>query len=339
MAMTEPLRDVFDRAFQSWRTQITCRPTMGEYPVYDDHLYRWLLEDQQRMQVYQRAIAAAAPGRRVVDLGTGADAPLAIMCARAGASHIDAIEVIPAAAAAAQRRIAELGLDGLIRVHCGSSATVSLDQPAELCVSEIIGMIGGAEGAAAALHDARRLLGADGRMLPGRCITWFAPAAAASPLHMDADCATVADHYTERIFRSIGHRFPLTRIVTFNFPEANLLAVEEPFEDLDFNAEPIERGADSVTFNVTRSGQCAGFVLWIELHVDADNIVNSWQGSSWAPVFLAMSPVSVEPGDAITVNISRFVRRPGENPSYEIIGDIYRGSRRTGGVEVLSHYA
>ncbi|AOH85630.1 hypothetical protein AWL63_18485 [Sphingomonas panacis] len=290
------------------------------------------------MQAYRRAIEAAAPGRRIVDLGTGADAPLAIMCAKAGASHVDAIEVMPDSAAAARRRIAQLGLDGQIDVHCGSSSTVTLDQPADLCVSEIIGMIAGAEGVTAALKDAKRLLGPGGRMLPSRCITWFAPAEAASPVYVDEDCTAVADHYAERIYRSIGHRFPLTRIVTFNFPEANLLAAKKPFEDLDFNTDSIEQASDSVTFTTMKAGRCEGFVLWIELHVDADNIVSSWQGSSWAPVFLAMPPVMVAPGDSIAVNLSRFVKRPGENPSYEIIGNIYRGGRRTGSVEILSHY-
>lgn len=334
-----PSRAAFGRAFDSWRTEITCRPTIGEYPVYDDHLYRWLLEDCGRIAAYRGATRRAAPGTRVVDLGTGASAPLAIMCAEAGASHVDAIEVIPASAEAARMHIAKLGLSERIKVHCGASTEIDLGEPADLCVSEVIGMIGSAEGAIGSLFNARRLLKPDGRMLPKRCITWFAPAVAVEAPFQDTDCAAVAEYYMRRIKLCVGGDFALTRTVTFNFPERNLLAARQIFEDLYFDAEEIAGDLGEATFRINKPGQFGGFVLWIELHVDDDHIISSWRGSSWAPVFLSITPIVVMPGDRIDVSVTRFICRAGENPSYGIIGDIVRAGRHVAPVEILSHYA
>ncbi|MBO9378765.1 hypothetical protein GG804_18505 [Sphingomonas histidinilytica] len=340
--MTEsspPPRAAFDSAFARWRSEITCRPTIGEYPVYDDHLYRWLLEDSGRIAAYRGAIQRAAPRRRVVDLGTGASAPLAIMCAEAGASHVDAIEVMPASAEAARVHIAKLGLSDRITVHCGPSTEIEPAEPADLCVSEVIGMIGSAEGAVGSLLNARRLLKPDGRMLPKRCITWFAPASVVEAPYRNAACTAVADHYAQRIKQSVGRDFTLSRIVTFNFPESHLLAEKHIFEDLRFDTREIAGDAGEVVFDITRSGQLGGFVLWIELHVDEEHVICSWRGSSWAPVFLAMAPVAVQPGDRLNVSLTRFIHRAGENPSYSIIGHVARAGRPVAVVEIVSLYA
>ena len=340
-ASPAPLADtaVFDRAFARWRSELTCRPTIGEYPVYDEHLYRWLLQDRERLRCYADAISRAAPGQRVVDVGSGATAPLAIMCARSGAVHVDAFEVMPAAAAAAQSLVGRLGLSDTITVHCGSSTSVPLTQPADLCVSEVIGMIGSAEGAIATLSDAKRLLRSGGRMLPHRCLTWFAPATQATSLYVDEDCLAVADHYTDRIRQVVGYPVPLTRIVTFNFPDANLLAEKQLFERLEFSADKIDAGLDHARFVIARDGMFDGFVLWIELHVDEGNVINAWRGSSWAPVFLATTPCAVVAGDVLEVDIASFVHHEGENPSYRIYGEVIRAGRHLAPISVLSYYA
>lgn len=331
--------DVFDRAFTRWRNEITCRPTIGEYPVYDEHLYRWLLEDRQRINSYADAISRAAPGQRVVEIGSGASAPLAIQCAKAGAAHVDAIEVIPESAAAARSLITRLGLDDKITVHCGSSANIRLSEPADLCVSEVVGMIGGAEGAVATLTDARRLLRPDGRMLPQRCLTWFAPAMAVANPYEDSDCRAVADYYIAKIQRAVGYPLPLTRVVTFNFPDSNKLAKKQVFEHFEFASDPIDISPDSARFVIERDGTFDGFVLWIELHVDDVNVISSWRGSSWAPVFLSSQRCAVKLGDVIQVDITSFVHHEGENPSYRIYGEIIRGDRHLAPISLFSYYA
>jgi protein arginine N-methyltransferase 1 len=331
--------DVIERAFARWRTEVTCRPTIGEYLVYDRHLYRWLLEDDERLRCYADAIRRAAPGQRVVDVGSGATAPLAIMCARAGALHVDAIEAIPEAADAARSLVARLGLSDTITVHCGSATSITLSQAADLCVSEVIGMIGSAEGAVATLTDVKRLLRPGGRMLPQHCLTWFAPATQVANPYVDDDCIAVTSHYADKIRRAVGYSVPLTRIVTFNFPDENVLAEKQLFELLDFSADTIDAGPDCARFVIARDGIFDGFVLWIELHVDDRNRIDAWRGSSWAPVFLAATPCSVEAGDIVQVDVASFVHHEGENPSYRIYGEIVRAGIHIAPISINSCYA
>ena len=62
-------------------------------------VYQSLKEDVVRMEAYTAAIERACPGKRVLDIGTGPEALLAIVAARAGATAVIAVEVSDAAAA------------------------------------------------------------------------------------------------------------------------------------------------------------------------------------------------------------------------------------------------
>src|SRR5207245_2606452 len=115
----------------------------------------------------RRALAALCPGRRVLDVGTGADLNWAREAIRCGARQVDAVEVIEQSYLAAGRRLAGLPDRDRIILHLGSSAELALPERAEVCVGEIIGSVAGAEGAAAVMSDVRaRLLTADGVIVP-----------------------------------------------------------------------------------------------------------------------------------------------------------------------------
>src|SRR5438045_7987843 len=73
-------------------------PSVGEYPVYDDLLYQMMIADSPRTNGYRRAVQRIAPGKTVVDIGTGQDALWSIASAQAGAQRVYGIEVIPEAA-------------------------------------------------------------------------------------------------------------------------------------------------------------------------------------------------------------------------------------------------
>ena len=60
----------------------------GDAARYIAACYTGMRDDVARTEAYRRAIAAAVPGKVVLDLGTGALALLAIMAARAGAAHL-----------------------------------------------------------------------------------------------------------------------------------------------------------------------------------------------------------------------------------------------------------
>lgn len=129
-----------------------------------------MLRDQGRNVAYSAAIAAAAPGRVVLDIGTGSGL-LAMIAARAGAARVVACEANPLVAAAARRIIAANGLAHRVTVHdCHSTKLTRADiggDGADLVVSEIFAADLVGEGVLAALDHARSQLAAPGaRFLP-----------------------------------------------------------------------------------------------------------------------------------------------------------------------------
>lgn len=334
----KPSSDVFRRAFHKWNTQLVRRPNLGEFPIYDDQLYQWMLDDSIRVNAYAKAIARAAAGKVALDLGTGSEAPLAIMCARAGAKKVYALESIPASADAARQRIKSLGLSHIIEIFEGGSTGISLPERVDLCVSEIIGNIGGLEGAAAILHDARRFLKRDGMMIPSRCITLAAPAVHSEAYYSDADVEAVNRHYVNAIYKAVGHRFPITRFATFNLPKSNLLAPPDVFEDLDFTSGELAPATRTITFRSSRNAVCGGFVLWVHLHVDDHNIVDTWAGTSWAPVFLDAEPFEVRRDDQLDVECRIELSANGINPNYELACTLWRDQKQIHQLTISSPY-
>jgi hypothetical protein len=124
-----------------------------------------MLADATRVRAYAQALAVAAPGKRVVDLGTGTGL-LAILASRAGAARVIAIEESAIADMAAQVIAAANAEVTLVR---RSSHDVDVDPPADLIVHELLGSDPLAEALLPTLCDARRrMLAPDGRLLPYR---------------------------------------------------------------------------------------------------------------------------------------------------------------------------
>jgi predicted RNA methylase len=334
----KPSSDVFRRAFQKWNTEFVRRPNFGEFPIYDDQLYQWLVDDTVRVNAYANAIGRVAANRVALDLGTGAQALLAVMCARAGAKKVYALERIPASATAARERIKSLGLGNIIEICEGTSTQITLPERVDLCVSEIIGNIGGLEGAASILRDARRFLKPDGIMIPHRCITLAAPAVHPKSNYNDSDVAKVTRYYMDAVYKAVGHRFPFTRFVVFNFPKSNLLAAPNVIEDLDFTSNLSVSSTRTVSFQITRDAVCDGFVLWVKLHVDDDNVIETWSGTTWTPIFLDAAPFDVRRDDQLVVECRIELSENGINPNYELGCALWRDQKQIHALTVSSPY-
>ncbi|MEJ7675715.1 MAG: amino acid adenylation domain-containing protein [Chitinophagaceae bacterium] len=133
-------------------------PSVGEYPVYDEVLYFAMTHDKKRVLKYKNAINQFVKGKSVVEIGTGKDAILARLCVEAGARIVYAIEMGKEAFDQANVLIKELGYEEKIVLIQGDALVVNLPEAVDICVSEIIGTIGGSEGAGVILNDAQRFL-------------------------------------------------------------------------------------------------------------------------------------------------------------------------------------
>src|SRR5262245_61277632 len=95
-------------------------PSVGEYPIYDEAIYRVLREDERRNSLFRRAIGAVAGGATVLEIGCGPDLLWSLAAVDAGASQVYAIEVISGSARLAEQA-ARTRPPGRVRVMAGES--------------------------------------------------------------------------------------------------------------------------------------------------------------------------------------------------------------------------
>ena len=117
-----------------------------------------MLRDEPRNSFYRHALAAEAPGKVVLDIGTGSGL-LAMLAARAGAAHVYACEQDARLADTAREIVRRNGLADKITVLAGNSATLDpvkdLPGGVDLVVSEIFSADLLSEGLLPSMRDAK----------------------------------------------------------------------------------------------------------------------------------------------------------------------------------------
>ena len=265
-------------------------------------------------------------GKTVVDIGTGADAILSRFCVEAGAVRVYAIERLEASYRQARELVERLGLDDRIIVIHGDATDSRLPEPVDVCVSELLGMIGSSEGVATILNDARRFLKPDGVMIPRRSVTKIAAVSLPADLATHPSFNELTGHYVEEIFRTEGHPFDV-RLCIKNLPRSCVMSDAQPFEDLDFDAPVAPEFETPVTLTITRAGVVHGFLLWLNLYTVEDELIDVLDGGfNWLPVFFpAFHPgVDVAAGDTIEAVCRCSLSAGSCMPDYTVKGRLVR---------------
>jgi amino acid adenylation domain-containing protein len=299
-------------------------PSVGEYGIYDEVMYYAMTHDEGRNRSYRVAIDQTVKGKKVLDIGTGADAILARLCVNGGAERVYAVEVSEPAYRSAQQLVHRLGLaDNVVLIH-GDSTKIELPEKVDVCVSELLGMIGSSEGVTPILNDARRFLKDDGVMIPQRCVTRVAPICLPEDLAQHPKLTEIPHLYVEKVFEKVGHPFDL-RMCIKNFPPTNLLSAAQVFEDLNF-ASHIEPEYDfTVTFTINKNSRLDGFLLWLNLYLTEQEVIDSLNyRHNWLPVFFpAFCPgVEVSEGDVIEAVCSCRISTDTRMPDFRISGTL-----------------
>ena len=281
--------------------QLELWPSIAEFYVYDDIVYTSMERDEYRNQRYRTAFKRHLKDKVVVDVGTGPSAVLARMALEAGARHVYAVELLEETFQKARSFIASQGLADRISVIHGDARSVQLPEPADWCISEIVGAIGGAEGAAVIIDQARRLLKNPGNMLPKRSVTKIAGCAIPDG-SFRWGFSEIAASYVERIFAQVGRPFDL-RLCVKNVASNHLLTGAATFEGLDYSVPGAIESRHEIELKVSAAGTITGFLVWLTLEVDEGEVVDILESqSSWLPVYLPAFPegVNVGQGDRIT---------------------------------------
>ena len=316
-------------AVEEWKVTIPeLWPACGEYGIFDEVLYYAMTNDQVRNKSYREAMRRLVSGKTVVDIGAGADAVLSRMCIEAGARKVYAIEMSEDAYLRAKREIEREGLEDRVRLIHGESIRVELPEKVDVCVSELIGTIGSAEGAVPLLNDARRFLKDDGVMIPERCLTKIAAIELPEHIRRAPAFTEMSGHYVAKIFEQRGRQFDL-RLCIRNFPKRNLISTVDLFETLDFKKE-IELGHRAeVHLRINRKAKLEGLLLWINLEVIDGEVIDILEyDGCFSPAYLPVfSPgVEVVEGDEIRAICSATYRHEGGRPDYQLKGVVIKGT-------------
>jgi acyl transferase domain-containing protein/acyl-CoA synthetase (AMP-forming)/AMP-acid ligase II len=310
------------------RVQPELWPSVAEYFVYDDLLYHVLAHDERRNHSYKVAIERAVKDKIVVEIGTGREAILARFCADAGARKVYAIEIGDEAFRDASALIDRLGLQDIVHLIHGDATKVEIPELADVCVSEIVGPIGGCEGAAVLINDSRRFLKPGGLMIPGRSVTKIAAATFPESLLRHPGFNDVPGSYVPRIFEEIGRPFDL-RLCIKNFDSSQVISSAAVFEDLDYNQPIALEDTHAIDLQIDRDARLDGFVVWLNLHTIEGEVINTLQYEyCWLPVFVPVFDpgLRVTAGDRIVATIERRLCENRLNPDFRVRGRVLRGN-------------
>ena len=227
-----------------------------------------MMADRMRNEGYEAAIRRAAPGKRVLDIGTGAGL-LALMAARAGAAHVTTCEAVPLIADRARQIVRVNGLSDRITIIPRYSTEISVPdvmaEKAEMMVTETFASALINESVLPIVeHAHEHLLTSDAIVIP----------AAASVMGYLAGGQLLEDMLYVR--KVAG--FDLSAFNDFaphmvdagldNMPH-EVLSGDVELMRFDLRQKRFPAGGKRVAIPVTRRGVCAGIVQWIRLELDA----------------------------------------------------------------------
>lgn len=260
-----------------------------------------MLHDQRRNAAYRQAIERFAPGRRVLDIGTGSGL-LAMMAARAGAERVYACEENAMLAAAARKVIAANGLADRITVFDRHSGTLDrmrdLDGGVDLVVSEIFSHCVVGEGVLESLAHARAHLAAPGAIfLPERASILVA-LADFPPLVESVDTVEGFD------LSAFSPHLQVKRHVWPDHPALALRSAPAHQFLFDFGAGDPPLTAAKTCELVSSGGMISGLAQWLHLHFADDISYENRPGSApdlhWAINLTPAERHESAPGAAYT---------------------------------------
>jgi type I protein arginine methyltransferase len=273
----------------------------------DLELHRRMIGDRWRMDAFARAIASAVrPGDAVLDLGTGTGV-LAMLCARAGARRVYAIDQSDIVQSAANLVKAN-HLADVVRILRGPSRELAIEEKVDLIVSEWLGHLALVEGMlddVLAARDAH--LAENGRMMPSHVSVMLAP----------IDDPVLYGHDGPGFWREPVHGLDFSTLeelelkqgkaVQLRVEPAALLAAGQPLVELDLSKAHVGDAwaTGSLDFEMKRDGVLNGFVGWFVAQLSPSERLDSgplFPETHWSQSYFSFEPRTVKRGATIEVD-------------------------------------
>ncbi len=278
--------------------------------TYSIAVHHIMIADKYRVDAYQNAINKAVTGKNVLDIGTGPYAFLAQMAVVANAKYTTGVEASRESYNAAIAQLNPAYLSKITIDHCYSTNKISPEENSkyDLLIHEIIGCIGSDEGSLPVVKDAKeRLLTKNAQIIPHSFSTHII---SVSPLQS----LTLFESILSRMYMDHESIFDTEIKATgmydvFNFPIQNAISDPNVFETFNFNSDFDLIQKNSHIFKIKKQSTDEpilfdGFVLFLELVVDEQNIINSYlQKTNWNVIYIKLLEVPREMQDGEEIHV------------------------------------
>ena len=227
-----------------------------------------MMADRMRNEGYEAAIRRAVPGKRVLDIGTGAGL-LAMMAARAGAANVTTCEAVPLVAERASQIVRINDLSDRITVIPKYSTEISVPgvmaERAEVLVTETFASALINESVLPIIeHAHEHLLIPDAIVIPATASVMGY--LAGGPLLEDMLYVGKIAGFDLSAFNDFAPH--MVDAGLDNMPH-EVLSNDVELMRFDLKQRRFPAGGKQLMIKATRQGVCAGIVQWIKLDLDA----------------------------------------------------------------------
>jgi len=309
-----------EAAIDAFRRAIQINPNFAQAKsnlraAYRDVVPGWhfaMMDDRERNDAYEAAIRRAAPGKQVLDIGSGAGL-LSMMAARAGAERVTSCEAVGVIAERARDIVARNGLGSRVTVIGKRSQQLNvgddLPRRADVLVTETFssGLIN--EDVLPTVEDAHaRLLAPDAVVIP---------AAASAFGYLAGGELLRGLLYVEQV-----NGFDLTPFNDFAPANMGMLLDRFPHEVMSGDVELLRfnlrdrnfpMSGRRVNLEVTKKGVALGVIQWIKLELDAQTTYENRPSPKapfnghWTHVaYRFPKPINVSPGDLVPLQVRHY---------------------------------
>lgn len=279
-------------------------------PGYQGVVPGWhfaMMDDRKRNDAYEAAIRRAAPGKRVLDIGTGAGL-LALMAARAGAAKVTTCEAVAVIAERARQIIVANGVSDRVTVVPMKSTALSVPgvmaERAEVLVTETFASGLVTEGVLPTVEHAHEyLLTEDAAIIP-QAASVMGYLVGGPKLHG----MLFVDRIAGFDLSAFNEFAPPMLDVSLDNVQHRALSDDVELMRFDLRQKRFPAGGVRLGVKATRNGVCLGIAQWIRLELDAQTTYDNrptlhgdYNGHWTHIVHRFPRPVTVAPGDIVPV--------------------------------------